>query len=313
MIEKSAIEKFLGKKRLKTKIDLSSFLSLRVATKAVFYFEAQSVADWIKVKKASLSLNLPLLIIGGGSNIVITNPIDNYLVVKNSYIKKEIIKEDNEDIEILVSSGYPVSKLVNETIRAGYEGLEYQLGLPGTVGGAIYMNSKWTKPISYFGDNLQYANLIDSRGKIKKVSNDYFKFGYDYSILQKTKEILLEAVFKFKKIEANILFQRSNKALKYRKKTQPFGKQTSGCFFKNISEKEKKRIKSPTRSAGYLIEKSGLKGFKLGDFEVSEKHANFIINKAKGKPKDLLRLINMIKKTVKERFNVDLEEEVVVI
>ena len=137
----------------------------------------------------------------GGSNLAIEKDKINGLVIKNSYQKLKIIKETENDVLLSVSSGYPVSLLVNEAVSKGYQGFEYHKGLPGTVGGAIYMNSKWTKPVSYFGENLSYAYLINKRGEDKKVKRNYFRFAYDYSILQKTKEILLEAVFNLKKVD----------------------------------------------------------------------------------------------------------------
>ena len=165
------------------------------------------------------------------------------------------------------------------------------------------MNSKWTKPHLYVGDNLVTATLIDQEGREKKVNRAYFDFAYDQSKLQKTKEILLEAVFKLKKSAPQIVKKHANFASEYRKKTQPFGVFTSGCFFKNINGK----------SAGQLIDQSGLKGKRIGKFHVSEKHANFIIHEGGGKPEDLKKLLLLIKSKVNDKFGVKLEEEVIVI
>jgi len=148
---------------------------------------------------------------------------------------------------------------------------------------------------------------------VKKVAKSYFKFAYDYSILQKTGEIVLEAVFRLKKIDPKILQDRAARSFKYRKKTQPFGVASSGCFFRNISDEEKNKRNLPTASAGYLIDKAGLKGFTVGGFYVSPIHANFIINKGNGKNEDLIKLLGIIKKGVKEKFGVELEEEVIII
>ncbi len=151
------------------------------------------------VKQYSIKENIPLILLGGGSNLAPLKDKISGLVVRNSYIKKQILSQDKNFVNLLVSSGYPVSKLVAETMEAGWEGFEYHKGLPGTVGGAIYMNSKWTRPLSYFGDNLLYAYLLNPDGSIKKVNKDYFEFAYDFSILQKTGEIVLETVFRLKK------------------------------------------------------------------------------------------------------------------
>jgi len=123
------------------------------------------------------------------------------------------------------------------------------------------------------------------------------------TILQNTKEILLEAVFLLKKADPQILKDRAEMAFEYRKKTQPMGEKTSGCFFRNVDGK----------SAGQMIDQAGLKGFSVGDFFVSPIHANFIINSGSGQTKDLLKLIKIIKEKVKQKFGVKLEEEVIIV
>ena len=299
---KSKLETILGKNRIKTNFSLSPYLTLRTKTKAQYYFEAETRDDLINAKRASLHLNLPIFILGGGSNLAILKKNIPGLIVRNKYIGKKI-EGNNKQILLTVSSGYPVTKLAKELVESGYAGFEYHLGLPGTIGGALYMNSKWTKPKIYVGDNLISAKLLDKNGKEKKVNRNYFNFAYDQSTLQKTKEILLEAVFKLSKSQPKSIKQRADFALKYRKQTQPFGVFTSGCFFKNINGK----------SAGRLIDQAGLKGKRIGKFHVSDKHANFIIHDGEGKPEDLKKLLQIIKKTVKEKFGVKLEEEVIVI
>lgn len=312
MIIKNDLEKILGKGRVKANFNLGNFLTIKIDNIAPFFFEAESRDDWLKAKQASLQLKMPLVILGGGSNLVLTKIVPNTLIVKNRYIKIEKIKEDQNDVYLLLSSGVPVTRLVRETIRDGHAGLEYHLGLPGTVGGAIYMNSKWTRPINYFGDRLFSAKLIDSSGKIKEVKRDYFQFAYDFSVLQNTHEILLEAVFKLKKDNPAILAKRADIAFEYRRQTQPFGVATCGCFFKNIDTQIQKKMNLPTTSSGYLIDKAGLKGFQVGNFAISKKHANFVINKGGGKSEDLLKLLQIIKERVRSRFGVELQEEVVI-
>ncbi len=289
--------------RIERNKNLLQFNTLKTESVAEYFLEAKTREDLIEGKKFTLKNNLPLFILAGGSNLAIVKEKIKGLVIKNSYKEFKIVEETDKYATISVSSGYPVSLLVNQTVNKGLEGFEYHKGLPGTVGGAIYMNSKWTKPESYFGENLICAYLVNGRGQDKKVEKDYFKFAYDYSTLQKTKEILLEAVFQLKKTNPEILKKRSEFAFEYRKKTQPMGVKTSGCFFKNVSGK----------SAGQMIDKVGLKGFSVGDFFVSPIHANFIINRGNGKTKDLLELIRIIKNKVKEKFGVGLEEEVIII
>jgi len=293
--------------------DISSCLSLHTKTIAKYYLEAKTKSDLISAKKFSLEHKLPLFIIGGGSNTIFMKEKIDGLVVRNVYQKKIIIKQHKNSVEILVSSGYPVPRLVKETIESGYSGFEYFAGMPGNVGGSLYMNSKWTKPLHYFGENLVTAFLLDKNGQIKKVSHEYFHFGYDYSILQKTGEIVLEAIFQLKKDDPKTLLQKAKQTIEYRKKTQPVGSYSNGCFFKNISLENKIKFKLPTTSAGYLIDKAGLKGFQIGDFCISNKHANFILNKGNGKIEDLKKLLLKVKGEVEKKFGITLDEEVILI
>ncbi|GAB4219320.1 MAG: UDP-N-acetylmuramate dehydrogenase [Candidatus Microgenomates bacterium] len=299
--------------RIEKNKDISSFLTLKNQVIVENFFEAKTRDDLIDIKRYSLKKNIPIFILGGGSNIAFLTDKFKGIVVKNNYRELKIESENSKEILISVSSGYPVSLLISKSIEKGWSGFEYHQGLPGTVGGAIYMNSKWTKPLTFFGDNLVFAYLIANSDQIKKVDKDYFKFAYDFSILQKTKEILLEAVFKLKKDDKKNIKERADFALNYRKKTQPFGVATSGCFFQNISEKDKIEKNLPTTSAGYLIDKAGLKGFSIGDFYVSNIHANFIINRGNGKREDLMKLLSIIKEKVKKKFGIELKEEVIII
>lgn len=312
-ISAADFEKILGKGRVTARKNIAFFITLRSNTSAEFYFEAENRDELIEAVKTTHALKVPFTILGGGSNMAVLKPQINGLVVRNLYRKTEVLKETPEYADLFVSSGYPVGRLVKETVEKGYEGFEYQMGLPGSVGGALYMNSKWTKPVSYFGDTLHSAVLIDRSGTIKEVNRDYFEFAYDYSNLHKTGEIVLDAVFRLKKSDPEILKQKSAEALAYRKQTQPFGVATSGCFFRNISSSDKKRLNLHTASAGYLIDLAGLKNTEVGGFIVSDKHANFVINKGNGNSDDLLKLIGIIKERVKSKFGVELEEEVVVI
>ncbi len=303
MNTRAQLESYLGVGMVRQNFNLSPYLTLRTQTKAEYYFEAESKEDLIKAKKASLGLKLPIFILGGGSNLAILPQTVKGLIVRNKYLTKSLKPLDNENALLTVSSGYPVTKLAKELAQEGYEGLEYHFGLPGTIGGALYMNSKWTKPLSYFGDLLVSAMIVDKNGEEKKVDRSYFHFAYDTSILQKTKEFVLEATFKLKRSNSSILKERTVFASKYRHDTQPFGVFCSGCFFQNVNGE----------SAGSLIDLSGLKGKRVGQFHVSDKHANFIIHDGSGNTDDLKKLLFLIKKTVKEKQGVELKEEVIVV
>ncbi|MCX7996747.1 MAG: FAD-binding protein [Patescibacteria group bacterium] len=293
--------------------DISPYLTLRTKVTAELYLELRTREECLSFARLRNSLGIPILFLGGGSNVAIVSPRFPGLIVRNQYQRKEIVSESPTDVLLLVSSGYIVTQLAKETVEAGYEGFEYQFGLPGTMGGGIYMNSKWTKPDSWLGDRLESAVLLDANGNERSVTREYFEFDYGYSKLQDTGELFLEGFFRLPKADPEVLKQRLTATKKHRDATQPKGAMTSGCFFKNISEEERLLHNLPTKSAGYLIDQAGLKNYAVGDFYVSDIHANFIINRGNGKPEDLERLTSHIRTTVKNRFGIDLRNEVIVL
>lgn len=310
----------LGLNRVAVNKDISAYFTMRTKTIAEYFFEAESRDDVINAVSISHTLGIPLLFIGGGSNIAVIHTKIPGLVVRNIYQKKQIVKEDDRFIHLFISSGYPMSRLAMECAKAGYEGFEYHLGLPGTLGGGVALNSKWAAPMGnpgvfpkYIGDHLVRAWLVKTDGTVYEVARDYFQFAYDYSVLKDTHEIFLEGEFQFQKADPAVLMKRANDAMEYRKKTQVMGSLTCGCMFQNISEKEKLEKKLPTVSAGYLIDQCGLKNFSIGDYVVSEKHANFIVNRGAGSAQDLMQLMDTIKSRVQEKFGIELIEEVVLV
>lgn len=314
------LQEKLGLDRVSEHKDITFYFTMRTVAKAEYFFAAETREELINAVKAAYELNIPLFMLGGGSNIAILHDEIKGLVVRNLYQHKEVLSDTAEYVDMKISSGYPVSRLAMETAKEGYEGLEYHFGLPGTVGGGVAVNSKWVAPMTYegifpkyIGDPLISAVLLTENGDIKEVDKDYFKFAYDYSILKDTHEIFLEGVFRFTKGNAVELEKHAKDAVAYRHKTQLVGVPTCGCMFQNISEQEKEQHSLPTQSAGYLIDKSGLKNTRIGDFIVSEKHANFIVNLGAGKPEDLVKLLDLIRSKVKETFGIELKEEVILV
>ena len=299
--------------RIKKDYNVSPYLTMKMQVIAQYYYEPTSVEEWQKIITTTDEHNIPFLILGGGSNLAPFQGTIAGVVIRNRYIHMSTVDESETHIDLKISSGYPMGHVVKETIQRGLSGFEYHLGLPGTLGGALYMNSKWTQPTSYVSDTLLLGTLLDTDGDIREECKDYFEFAYDYSRLQHTGEIFLDGVFRLTKEDPQVLQRRAQESLAYRKKTQPIGVATVGCFFQNISESIQKEHHLPTKSAGYLIDQAGMKGKRVGDFHVSEKHANFIINTGQGKPEDLQELMEQVKLAVREKFNIDLIEEVRVI
>ncbi len=299
----SELETYLGKGRVRHAIDLGPRSTFKLGGPAEYYFEAESDDDLINAVRAAHYLKIPYIILGGISNVVVGEEGIKGLVVKNLNSYKTLQKETESYVVLRVGSGYNMTRLAKETAEAGYGGLEYQTGLPGSVGGGIAMNSGWYrhKPDKYVGDPVIQALLVEKDGTTKVVDHDYFEFRYDHSIIKETHECIVWADFKLEKQPAKELLQHAQDALEHRKHTQPYGVATSGCFFQNVDGV----------SAGKIIDEAGLKGFSIGGAQVSDIHANFIINTGNATPDDVAQLIDHIKTTVKRTHNIDLHEEIV--
>lgn len=299
---------------------MSAHTTFKIGGPAQYYLDVATIDDLVKAVAAAKKLNLSVFIFGGGSNVIVADSGIRGLVIKNNCRRFEMasmtgkIKNRQVNVDralVYAESGVIMNQLVRFTIDQGLSGLEYQLGLPGTVGGAVYMNSNFPKKDAYVGDSLYRAKLLAKDGTIHEVDNSYFHFAYDKSILQETGEILLSAVFRLDKEDKKLLWERGTEALKYRDSTQPKGA-SAGCTFRNISIVDAVAIPTPQRitSAGYLIDKAGLKGKRIGDAMISTMHANFILNMGQARAQDVLTLVELIKSEVNKKFRAPLHLEV---
>jgi UDP-N-acetylenolpyruvoylglucosamine reductase len=214
---------------------LAQHTTMKVGGAAEYFVIVYSVDHLVQTVLLARKLNIPYFIIGGGSNIIVTDQGIPGIVIKNNShnINLKGVKGiynkgyPRGDVFIEVDSGTSMNQLVRYTVEAGFSGIEMHLGLPGSVGGAIRMNSKWMHPESYVGEKIKQVTLLTSNNDIKIVPKSYFKFGYDYSILQETNEIVLRAVFELKQSNKDLLWKVAQDSIEYRKKTQPQGLFTS--------------------------------------------------------------------------------------
>lgn len=321
---RNSLEAQLGKGRIRTEEPLAKYTTLKIGGPAEFFYSAQSSQEVLQAVQVVQELKLPFVILGGGTNVLISDSGLRGIVILNEsrtiQISKRFGTVKSRKISlgrVLVStdSGVLVNQLVRFSLSEGLGGLERHLGLPGTVGGALYMNSKWAKPITYIGDVLYQAQIVGQGGQLKTVGQRYFEFAYDRSILQKTHETVLTATFQLTPEKKEILWAKAQESMDYRKSTQPIGVATAGCTFRNISLGDALRICTPNRttSAGFLVDQVGLKNFQTGKAKFSDKHANFILNLGTATAQNVKDLIDEAKKRVRERFKVEIEPEIVLL
>jgi UDP-N-acetylmuramate dehydrogenase len=305
----------------KHNIPLAQYTTYRIGGPADLFAETHSTEELVTLVTYGRHLGIPVFVFGGGTNILVSDKGIRGLVIKNNSRRIRIRTIHgtgckgiySSRIFVEADSGVPFNMLVRHTIEDGLAGLETHLGLPGSVGGAVYMNSKWMHPMSFVGDVVHQAVILTSEGRTRTVPKTFFQFGYDASILQKTHDIVLAVVFMLAKGNMRKLWDIADKTISYRRETQPHGIQTAGCVFKNIPLATITALGLPHEftSAGLILDKAGLKGIKIGDAQFSPVHANFIVNLKNARASDVIKLMDSARKQVKQKFGIELEEEIV--
>jgi UDP-N-acetylmuramate dehydrogenase len=202
-----------------------------------------------------------------------------------------------------------INGLVRWTVARGVAGLEAWAGTPGTVGGAIFGNAHFSGRL--IGDRVTSVQLVGPEGRVSDIAGEAMAFGYDRSRLQETGEVLLSATFRVEHGDPAALRAVARQSLAFRKRTQPLDTPSAGCVFQNPEPGRDRVPEGIPWSAGALIDRAGLKGFSIGGARVSPAHGNFIVNDGSATATDIRRLIEHCRSVVKERFGVELREELV--
>lgn len=254
------------------------------------YTEIQAV-----LKQAKM-FNIPVTILGSGSNIIVRDGGIRGITLCLTKFNHISIKKD----VMTAQSGAAIIAASNFALEHELTGLEFACGIPGSVGGALFMNAG-----AYGGqisDVLETAKVMTRDGEILTLSKEELQLGYRNSIFMRSDYVILEAVFKLKKADPKMIKQQMDDFTIARRSKQPLEYPSCGSVFK----------RPPGHYAGKLIQDSKLQGIRIGGAEVSKKHAGFIVNIDQATSKDYIDLINVIKGTVKENFDIDLETEVII-
>lgn len=252
-------------------------------------------SELVRVISLAVKCNVPYLVIGNGSNLLVSdNGIDGAVIKVGDWNE---ISNDGETVTC--TAGVKLANLCKYCEQVGLSGLEFGYGIPGTVGGALYMNAG-----AYGGeikDVVMSAECIDNSGKIITVLADDMNLGYRTSVFKKNKNIITSVTFKLKRDDRSQIRDRMDDFMSRRVSKQPLEAKSAGSTFK----------RPEGNFAGTLIEKCNLKGYKIGGAEVSTKHAGFVINNGNATCLDVLRLISHIEQTVSLMTGYALEPEVI--
>lgn len=295
---------------VKENVPLKNLTTIGIGGNARYFIEAHDVHELLAAAKAVTELKMNYFILGGGSNIIVSDSGFEGVVIKNE--SGDVSIESNEAV---VDSGIQLSVLIRKLAELDFGGLEFMMGIPGTLGGAVVNNA------GAFGDtisnHLKSITMLDQEGEVRIVLKEDLKFSYRSSLFKQSsgqkKVIILRVRLILRQGAREEIARKINNYLRLRK-DQPKG-MTCGSYFKNskieiIEESWKPVIKDGRVPAGYLLEQINAKNRREGGVFVSPKHANWIINSGKGKAEEVRNLAESLKKDVDRKFGINLEEEV---
>ncbi len=278
---------------------MKKYTSFKIGGPADFLAMPKDKLELKKLLKKAAALDIPATLFGGGTNVLITDKGIRGLVVITKFLKSKIkiTRADLQGKTIYAEAGENLSTICRFAIQNSLSGLEHAAGIPGTVGGAIMMNAgNWAWNIS---DIVESIEVLDKNTlKFKTMARKDLDFSYRQL---NQSGIIVAATLLLKEKSRDEIEKAFKENLSRKNATQPVSAASAGCFFKNPAK---------GKSAGELIEKSGLKGIKINDALVSEKHANFIINTKNASCEDILQLKQHIQKIVFEKYQIKLETEV---
>lgn len=287
------LKDFLNENKYKYKenFDLSKYCTYKAGGVASFIVYPKDTAELINLIKYLRKQNILYDLIGNGSNVLYSDSFYNGVLINLKYFNNLLI----QDNMIKVGAGYPLINLSYKALLNSLTGLEFAYGIPGTVGGAIYMNAGAYK--SDMGYITKRCKVLTPDLKVITLSNAEMKFKYRTSFIKEHKGyILLEATIILNKGKKEAIEAVMNDRKERRKSSQPLEYPSAGSVFRNPEN----------TSAGLIIDEAKLKGYQIGGAAVSTKHGNFIVNMSDAKASDIKKLISYVRNEIKEKYNIDL-------
>nr|WP_318246347.1 UDP-N-acetylmuramate dehydrogenase [Bacillus sp. PS06] len=249
------------------------------------------------IMRTAKQYNIPITLLGKGSNLIVRDGGIRGITLSLTKMKSIHVSSDY----VIAQGGAAIIDVSEKALEHALSGLEFACGIPGTVGGALYMNAG-----AYGGqisDVLEKTTILTENGEIVTLSKDEFGFGYRESIFRKHEYVILEARFKLEVDAPDTIRNKMSEFTLARNSKQPLEYPSCGSVFK----------RPPGYYGGKLIQDAGLQGTRIGGAEVSKKHAGFIVNIDQATAKDYIDLISYVQQTIKEKFDVELETEVIIL
>jgi len=303
--QRETLGRLLGVERLETDVPLAPYTTFRIGGTADLLYRARTVDELAEAVTVARALGIPYFLLGLGANIL----------VADAGVRGLVIRSEVDDVAFLdngrVRAGAGVHtfmRLISETVSRGLGGLHHYVGIPSTVGGAVWQNLHFLSPppererTCFIEEVVESASILSEEGERRNVDNAYFRFGYDYSILHDRDDIVLDVTFRLDPQPEEELRHVMRENLKWRDDRHPdlWLYPSAGSIFRKIEDV----------GAGRLIDKCGLKGHILGNAQIFHKHANIIVNLGGATADDVRGLISLAQETVQRELGYELVPEI---
>jgi UDP-N-acetylmuramate dehydrogenase len=306
-IDTAALERVattLAGPRLKRNEPLAPYTTFKIGGPADLYFEADTADALATAILTARQTEVPYFVLGLGANVLIADKGVRGLVIRNVASHFNF----HDDGLLWVESGATMTKLIPEAVRRGWSGLEHYVGIPSTVGGAIWQNLHFLSPAPerertmFIAEVFRSADLLTEESERRTVDGAYMQFGYDDTILHHRRDVVLSATFQLERQDPAVMHRILQENLSWRGSRHPWLEwhPSAGSIFKKIEG----------IGAGRLIDQCGLKGFRIGDAQISHIHANIMVNLGQATSTDVIALIRHAQTTVRERLGHELEPEI---
>lgn len=291
------IQKIVSKDKIFTNEPMSKHTSFKIGGPAEIFVKINNVEELKLIIKISKQAEVPITVVGNGSNLLVSDDGIRGIVLKIEFDKIEI----EESGKLKVGSGVKLAFLAQKCLKEKLEGFEFASGIPGTIGGAIRMNAGAHG--SEMKDIVKKITCMTRDGKIQVISNEEAKFEYRNSIFSQNDYIILETEIQLRKGNPEEIRSKMDEYATYRKEKQPIEYPSAGSTFKRGND----------FITAKLIDECGLKGYQIGGAQVSEKHAGFIINKGNATAEDVKQLMKYVEEQVYNKFGKKIEPEIEII
>lgn len=304
LVAASASERPLDRSRLRLSVPLAPYTTFRIGGPADVLLEAQTADELATAIAAARLAGVPWFVLGLGANVLIGDRGIRGLVIRNAAAAHTISPEG----KLWSESGAVMQDLVLDSVRAGWSGLEHYIGIPSTVGGALWQNLHFLSPAPerertmFIAEVFESCEILALEGDRRVVDAGYIKFGYDDTVFHHRRDVVLSATFQLTKGDPARLHQVLQENLSWRGSRHPWLQvhPSAGSIFKKIEGV----------GAGRLIDQCGLKGFRVGDAQISHIHANILVNLGHATASDVRALVAHAQTAVKKQFGYELQPEI---